>query len=501
MYDLSDRSIFGKLPDDVLCRIFSFSVAEGKATGVPTHPLPEVVVSHICRRWRRLALSIPTLWNFFRFDGKRDLHCRVPLDRLEAYLERSQDKPFDLRLYPADDHDERSREADLVYASASLCNKPAYRLRICRLQTDVEGMLDELPVSGGREPTPTLQALTVVQPQAWDEIPDYDLQPTWRRNIFNGEAPRLKYVHLDGSSIARFQPPLDTVVHLRLESSFQPTPSCRFNSKVLNYILTLPHIETLSVKGAFFHLDEDDPSTESVQSSSLRHFRCDEPEALMGQVPLGVEYFLTHVSAPALQSITLEEIRSLRYQKDWNQPDPASFPSLHALALQHVDLKAHRLRSIFSATPTVQHLIWSQSYHPSESESRDDDEDEVSEPYEGYEDCWPSIEALPDVLQGSGLLSQVKQVTLDGSLTGGSEKLLRPTLASVFPKLCTVKVREEYSEAVRGDGAELGRTKVTTIKPTTFPENGWIEDPRWIEVGDGAFSGWEYYNCLDLDEE
>lgn len=126
----NSRSVFSKLPKEIVILIFDILVAEGRATGVPLYPLPEVTVSHVCSRWRQLALSTASLWSFFHFDGT--VCDVVPNKRLETYLERSQDKPFDLWLRLVTDHDERECQKGLEV----VLYEHAHRLRLCRLQAD-----------------------------------------------------------------------------------------------------------------------------------------------------------------------------------------------------------------------------------------------------------------------------------------------------------------------------------------------------------------------------
>jgi hypothetical protein len=108
----------------------------------------------------------------------------------------------------------------------------------------------------------------------------------------------------------------------------------------------------------------------------------------------------------------------------------------------------------------------------------------------------------------SGLFPQLQQITIDGTVSHSAAT--RQKLVSAFPNLTTLKVRKKYANALGSDedsedyttgldSDESRRIKVTAIQPTEFPSDGWIYDPRRIEVGDGAFSGWESYNCLDLD--
>lgn len=85
-----------QIPKEVMALIFLAATERGKATGTPDYPLPEVTISHVCGNWRAIALSVPSLWTFFHFNGGQAI--RAPDDRLEAYLERSQNRHMDFRV-------------------------------------------------------------------------------------------------------------------------------------------------------------------------------------------------------------------------------------------------------------------------------------------------------------------------------------------------------------------------------------------------------------------
>lgn len=194
--------------------------------GVPLDPLPEVAISHVCSDWRRLALSMPSLWTFFHFDGTA---CNVvPHDKLKAYLERSQDKPFDVWLRIATDHDEREDEKHLSYKLFD----QAHRLRLLRVQSDDEGVIHEL--TNVDEAAPMLQVLSGVPLEATvDWGTDITLEE-WKPFVFRGGAPSLKYVHLDDRSLSYWTPPLTSVVHLRLECDEHTEPYLRLSVAILH---------------------------------------------------------------------------------------------------------------------------------------------------------------------------------------------------------------------------------------------------------------------------
>jgi len=100
---LSPLRPVNKVPRDVLSGIFALV---GTGTDV-------VSLSHVCRRWRHIALRSPKLWTSI---GTRDL---TPL--LPAFIERSQGAPLDVSVcIDSDDTRCLQRLADLQSVSSSL---------------------------------------------------------------------------------------------------------------------------------------------------------------------------------------------------------------------------------------------------------------------------------------------------------------------------------------------------------------------------------------------
>ena len=397
---------------------------------------------------------------------------------LEAYLERSKNTSFDVWLSLATDHSNREEQKSL--ASRAFCDQ-AHRVRLCRLQTNDEGLNFEL--SQTQSAAPMLQALSMVKQDK--SIYDYSDEPQskWTPYIFTDGTPKLKYVHLDGASIGWFTPPLDSVVHLRLESK-EEEPCANFTAAVLDSILSLAHLESLSIRGNFFELSAEETGSKAIHSISLKHLRCDDVDS-DGSKTHVLDYFLSNVSAPLLQSITFEDAESHAEKGAWPQFEPECFPSLRILAFRRPGLYVDELKPLLTSMPSVQHFIWSGGY-----------------------DC---VKGLVDMGE-QGLFPRLQQITIDGTVSHSAAT--RQKLLSAFPNFTTLKVREKYADALRSGEdsedsttssgsdeprSESRRIKVTAIEPTEFPSDGWIFDPRWIEVGDGTFSGWEYYNCLDLD--
>ncbi|KAI0027946.1 hypothetical protein K488DRAFT_90279 [Vararia minispora EC-137] len=96
-----DQTPINVLPVEILAIIFN-SGADMQAESA--NPGFEVLVSHVCQRWRTVALKAATLWNRVSFDEG------PPFERSRTYIERSRKAPLYIEincdaLYHEDDED------------------------------------------------------------------------------------------------------------------------------------------------------------------------------------------------------------------------------------------------------------------------------------------------------------------------------------------------------------------------------------------------------------
>lgn len=125
------------VPREVLCRIFALV-----GSGADVVPL-----SHVCRRWRHIALRSPRLWTSF---GNRDLTRMLP-----AFIERSQGAPLDISVcIDSNDNQCLERLADLQSVSSRL---RSFDVTISGIWTD---KLKDL-FSRFRSPAPLLTTLSI----------------------------------------------------------------------------------------------------------------------------------------------------------------------------------------------------------------------------------------------------------------------------------------------------------------------------------------------------
>ncbi|KAF5311470.1 hypothetical protein D9611_011637 [Ephemerocybe angulata] len=352
-----------RLPDEILGVIFHLAQRNSwifeilhKNPGIDT----QVHISHVCKLWRDISLSLLPLWSLFRYRFVKSLQHCIPLRRLEIYLERSKDYPLDLwfNLFLDGDYNNGKASAESsswphILKLLALILPHIHRIRELHI-TAPDGGINDFLSHLEKASAPALEFLTIVGERKRDLFKG----SKWSPNIFLGGAPRLKYLRSDDAQFSR--PPLQSIVQLRLEQraeNIQGRPT--FSLSLLEEILTLPHLEILSMWGDFLRIEPAilAQTRPRIEAKKLKHLRCD------GFLTLLPQYFLSHVKAPALETITF----SCFHFTDTSPAGPPvnDFPSLHTLVLigqnfdiDHADLErlpwllelmavTHRIKKLF----------------------------------------------------------------------------------------------------------------------------------------------------------
>ncbi|KDR82053.1 hypothetical protein GALMADRAFT_135430 [Galerina marginata CBS 339.88] len=304
-----------KLPTEVTCMIFSCAAGypmEGDSEN-GSHLLLEVTVSHVCRQWRSICLAFPQLWASFSYDGPEASH--VPLDRLDAYLERSSSQPLELWLDFREDNGSQFLGDSLALLEKTLSHINRWKrvTVLSDLYTPLRDFLSELD---------SVSAPNLEHFACCCGIPDDVHEPIvgLQASIFTIGAPNLTSVMLDCSS-HKSLPPLSNVTTLRLEAvDGALTP---FSSSAFIDILTLPCLINLSLYGEVFELPDNAATFGLITMNNLTHFRYSDTE--------GLALFLPYFRAPLLETLIL--------QNDWFPEEFGAsaelyvFPSLRSVSL------------------------------------------------------------------------------------------------------------------------------------------------------------------------
>ncbi|KAI0366670.1 hypothetical protein BV20DRAFT_1115234 [Pilatotrama ljubarskyi] len=191
------------LPVELLTSIFQL--------GVDSHPPPddqypaettfEVLVSHVCRHWRHIAIHTPHLWTTVHF------RTRAHMLRGETYLSRSGHLPIDIYVDTCSEEDYKERK-DLLFRQQFLpvfdvVLPHIHRWRELHLKVaDLECKSYARRVLSTCGTAPALQTLQLWHVQNWrtsERLYNHIGPPPVV--VFGGSLPSLKHIILQGVNL------------------------------------------------------------------------------------------------------------------------------------------------------------------------------------------------------------------------------------------------------------------------------------------------------------
>ncbi|KAJ7476236.1 hypothetical protein FB451DRAFT_1463887 [Mycena latifolia] len=169
------------LPVEITSQIFLHCLPDNPFD--PSVPVPAVVLGHVCRHWRDIALSVPQLWSSY----------------VKLWLARSQNQPLSIRVYPRDGLSQDASTLDDLWLERTidfgrlvLPNILPHCQRWKRIELSVPIMiLRDLSSLELNEGLPNLTHLVLgCRQEDWGDVDDED--PI---TLFNA-APQLRNLHI-----------------------------------------------------------------------------------------------------------------------------------------------------------------------------------------------------------------------------------------------------------------------------------------------------------------
>ncbi|KAI0771114.1 hypothetical protein BD413DRAFT_62291 [Trametes elegans] len=191
------------LPVELLTSIFQLGVnsdpiPDEQVRGQPTF---EVLVSHVCRHWRQIALHSPHLWTTVHF------RTRAHMTRGEVYLSRNASLPIDIYVDTCSEDDYQLRK-DLLFRDDFL---PIFEILIHHIKrwrelhlivADLECKSHARTVLSKCGTAPKLETLQLWHVQNWrtsERLYNHIGPPPVV--VFGGELPCLKHIILQGVNL------------------------------------------------------------------------------------------------------------------------------------------------------------------------------------------------------------------------------------------------------------------------------------------------------------
>ena len=335
-----------QLPVEVTCLIFEHSqlptVVDEEEEEEPQY-LMEVVVSHVCRRWRKIALGYPKLWTRFYYEADEDHRGppSVPLDRFEAYMVRSATQP--LRLWFDFGQDSSNEKLDHALVNKAIDHVRRWKYFVL-FSAQMSFFSNHVPrLSHVSAPFLEYLVLRCNAEDYDDEIEELEPEECMSLDstiMMNG-TPKLTFLMLDGTSMFCV-PPLSNVTTLRLEKGDQ-MGHC-VSTSIFVVLLSLPSLEHLSLVGDVFSMPED--MVQLIYMPNLKRLRVANLDAV------AFSGILASIRAPRLETFIIHTCASLIGLT--LQHEPYAYPALRNLwvieSLMETTVAAHFVKLTSQAT-------------------------------------------------------------------------------------------------------------------------------------------------------
>ncbi|KAF7975306.1 hypothetical protein HWV62_10084 [Athelia sp. TMB] len=142
------------VPREILAEIFSY-LKGGYRDKVPAHARTETLLpTHVCQRWREIALSTPTLWNNIYINGSSSPKSvrDSEVECISAWLARAKDCPLAINLRRSEswsnEYDFATDDSWTTIFDILLRNSHRWRhaILISTSRTDFSGLRNNLPL-------------------------------------------------------------------------------------------------------------------------------------------------------------------------------------------------------------------------------------------------------------------------------------------------------------------------------------------------------------------
>jgi len=375
------------LPVEVTCLIFreTFSTVapiETKDPNYRTFKLTEVDITHVCRQWRSVAISLPILWTTFYYFG--NTASAATLDRFEVYLERSKTKLLELWF---DFRGIGDREQALHRAALERAIMHVDRWRLLTVFSSSE---TEAKSHFNSEVLTLFKPLHVPNLEHFALYPDVSyevmlhssntIQQNLQPGIFSEGAPKLRSVWMDTSTPVLYLPPLANVTTLRIEFGAESVDMI-ISISSFRALLAIPTLENVSFQEvlctnpASYH-------SELIHMNRLKHLRfCNE--LLCNMLP--------EIRAPLLETLVIHDgsIESDYYTDARRPGEPYTFPSLKSIAL--IDVKCENRAAMWYFSRMTRNATQLTITQMDQDEAILQAIDDLPEKEEGF---WPNLRTL-----------------------------------------------------------------------------------------------------------
>ncbi|KAJ7472634.1 hypothetical protein FB451DRAFT_1558820 [Mycena latifolia] len=325
-----------RLPEDVVAEIFTATLPSDRNAVMSGAESP-LLLCHVCRAWRRLALATPCLWTTLHIVAPGTQSKLLEIDEhMNAWLSRSGSLPLSISVV-------QSRTAGLNFdldISKLLGTLIRFSSRWNHLHLSLTSLSSFKPLA-----TLTAEDVSMLRSLVLDTFSSWDSPPTLGSDTMSFMTANLLRLSVRQLVFLDFPFRWDQLRHLAIGSHLEPymRPLAASAVEVLAILRQCPDLETCTV------------SIEGMQDADQPPCRM---EKLWQLCVMGL-----HSSHEFFRALVLPNLRSLEYHTPIDHGEPLSFTPLltstnhiERLSLSVSGMPSSAFADILRLTPVLQEL-------------------------------------------------------------------------------------------------------------------------------------------------
>ncbi|KAF5380424.1 hypothetical protein D9615_004647 [Tricholomella constricta] len=328
------------LPPELLSYIFELGQAmelaelidADGASSLPIFQPFEVLVSHVSSHFRNVAIGTHLLWSYITIGPA------LRGEEIETYLDRSNGCGLGVRM----DLSGARIPNPLTMAKINMAVPHSHRYQRLTIDSIQESTARPILRRFCNATTPMLQHLSI-------SVDEVEGNTAMDGKMFQGGAPNLSFVRLRGLALHLFHPPLDNVTTLHLD---QTAPLPMLYTTFRDMVTAPSLLQNLSIYGDII-APQNTTHWAGLNTApiSLPHLRCLRICGVGGAIYSGL---LLHISAPALESLVLKDLKESDLQRFWATSTVAArFPLLRSLTFFDSEISRDAYMAMFRAFPAI----------------------------------------------------------------------------------------------------------------------------------------------------
>ena len=311
------------LPNEILTQIFELGPSQ------PWERLRHALcVSQVSGYWRDVACGTPSLWTSIRVAD-----CQDQIEQVEMLICRSGSRPLDIEF--------ESVCGTILSDQLALILPLAPRWRTLLVSAEYWRNVSKILAPCADLFVPILESFEVMMRCESDEEEEEEDMTDDHLLIFQGGAPRLTHVKIEGVPLTSCQPPLSSVSSLQLHY-----PAIQLERDLFRHILTgSKHLTTLHLYGDIFNVLSisnpiNIPSLHSLTISQI--------------VPY---YALAALESPALECLDISSHTSIPSFGVVFRDNISRYSHLESLTFRNANCRVRAANSMIMFLPSIKRVF------------------------------------------------------------------------------------------------------------------------------------------------